>query len=68
MPAPEDKQGIQRLLGMVNYVAKFAPHVSEVTAPLRELLKKDVAWHWTERHEQAPFDGDEPRGVKVLRS
>ena len=43
MPVPEDKHGIQRLLGMVNYMAKFAPHVSEVTAPLRELLKKDVA-------------------------
>jgi hypothetical protein len=27
MPVPEDKHGIQRLLGMVNYVAKFAPHV-----------------------------------------
>ena len=26
---------------------------SEVTAPLRELLKKDVAWHWTECHEQS---------------
>ena len=54
MPAPEDKHGVQRLLGMVNYVAKFAPFVSEVTAPLRELLKKDVAWHWIERHEE-PF-------------
>ena len=51
MPAPEDKHGVQRLLGMVNYVAKFAPNVSEKTAPLLELLKKDVAWHWTERHE-----------------
>ena len=38
---------------MVNYVAKFAPNISEVTAPLRELLKKDVAWHWTECHEQS---------------
>ena len=44
---------MQRLLGMVNYVAKFAPNISEVTAPLRELLKKDVAWHWTECHEQS---------------
>ena len=41
---------------MVNYVAKFAPQVSEVTALLRELLKKDVAWHWTERHEQSFHD------------
>ena len=56
MPVPEDKHGIQRLLGMVNYVAKFVQHVSGVTAPLRELLKKDVAWHWTERHEQS-FQG-----------
>ena len=56
MPAPEDKHGLQRLLGMVNYVAKFAPSVSEVTAPFRELLKKDVAWHWTERHEQSFHD------------
>ena len=43
MPKPDDKQGVQRLLGMVNYVAKFAPNISEVTVPLRELLKKDVA-------------------------
>ena len=53
MPKPEDKQGVQRLLGMVNYVAKFTPNISEVTAPLRELLKKDVALHWTECHEQS---------------
>ncbi|KAK3749625.1 hypothetical protein QZH41_012963, partial [Actinostola sp. cb2023] len=53
MPTPEDKHGIQRLLEMVNYVAKFLPNISEVTSPLRELLKKDVAWHWTERHEQS---------------
>ena len=53
MPRPEDKQGVQRLLGMVNYVAKFARDISEVTALLRELLKKDVAWHWTECHEQS---------------
>ena len=53
MPRPEDKQGVQRLLGMVNYVAKFSRDISEVTALLRELLKKHVAWHWTECHEQS---------------
>jgi hypothetical protein len=25
MPIPEDRQAVQRLLGMVNYVQKFAP-------------------------------------------
>lgn len=38
MPVPEDKHGIQQLLGMVNYVAKFAPQVWEVIAHLRHLL------------------------------
>lgn len=53
MPEPEDKKGVQRLLGMVNYVAKFVANVSEKTAPLRELVKEDVAWHWSEKHRQA---------------
>ena len=38
MPPPEDKHGVQRFLGMVNYVTKFIPKVSSITAPLRELL------------------------------
>ena len=40
MPQPEDKNGIQRLLGMVNYVGKFVPNLPEITSPLRQILKK----------------------------
>ena len=50
MPMLTEKKGIQRLLGMVNYVAKYLPNVSEVTAPLRELLKKNVHWQWKTAH------------------
>ena len=53
MPAPQDKPGVQRLLGMVKYLAKFIPGMSEITAPLRELLKKRVPWQWTEKHQSA---------------
>ena len=53
MPALQNKPGVQRLLGMVNYLAKFIPRMSEITAPLRELLKKRVPWHWTEKHQAA---------------
>ena len=35
MPEPHDKKGVQRLLGMVNYVGKFVPNLSEVTSQLR---------------------------------
>ncbi|XP_046857694.1 uncharacterized protein K02A2.6-like [Xenia sp. Carnegie-2017] len=52
-PKPENKQDVQRLLGMVNFIAKFAPNVSDVTAPLRELIKKNIEFHWHETHEKA---------------
>ena len=51
MPRPTDKAGVQRLLGMVNYVGKFIPNMSDLTSPLRQLLHQDVEWHWEEQHE-----------------
>ena len=36
---------------MVNFISKFSPRVSDVTAPLRELTKKDIEFHWTEKQE-----------------
>ena len=53
MPEPKDKQAIQRFLGMMNYVAKFIPNLSEVAKPLRVLLSKETAWHWDESHRAA---------------
>lgn len=37
MPTPEDKEGVQRLLGMTNFLQRFAPQLSEITSPLRDL-------------------------------
>ena len=42
MPPPEDKKGVERLLGVISYVGKFIPNMSTVTHPIRELLRKDV--------------------------
>ena len=53
MPEPTDKKGIQRLPGLINYVAKFLPKLSKVTSPLRELMQKDVHWHWEKHHEKS---------------
>ena len=36
---------LQRFLGMVNYLGKFISNLAEVTAPLRALSKKDVAFN-----------------------
>ena len=52
MPESFDKKEIKRLLGLINYLAKFLPKLPEVTSPLRELLQKDVHWHWEEHHKK----------------
>ena len=48
MPTPESKQDVKRLLGVVNYLQKFAPDLSEATAPMRELLKEENQFLWDE--------------------
>ena len=46
MPPPEDKQQLRRFMGMTNYLQKFAPHLSQITAPLRMLLKDNTEFKW----------------------
>lgn len=53
MPAPKDKKGVERLLGTVNYLAKFLPNMSTITQPIRNLLQKDVEFQWSENQERA---------------
>ena len=56
MDTPNDKAALQRFLGMVNYLAKFVPHLSDLCQPLRQLLQKDSAWVWSQEHSQAVKD------------
>ncbi|KAG5285841.1 hypothetical protein AALO_G00008080 [Alosa alosa] len=53
MPRPADVRGLQRLLGMVNYLAKFCPHLSDSCDVMRQLTHKDVIWEWTDTQEEA---------------
>ena len=53
MSEPPDKKEIQRILGMIYYVPKLLKRLSKVTSPLRELLHKDVYWHWEDHHKKA---------------
>ena len=46
MPPPEDKHQLRRFMGMTNYLQKFAPGLSQVTAPLRMLLKDSTEFKW----------------------
>lgn len=50
MPTPNDSSELHRLLGMITYLGKFIPNLSDNTALLRNLLQKDSIWTWTEEH------------------
>ncbi|GFX78465.1 retrovirus-related Pol polyprotein from transposon 17.6 [Trichonephila clavipes] len=45
---PNCKEDLQRFLGMVTYLAKFAPYLSNLT----QLLKKDSVWIWDTNTER----------------
>ena len=55
MPPPTDKEGVQRFLGMINYVGKFVPNLTAHTAQMRSLLCKTTEWCWNSNH-QKEFD------------
>ena len=53
LPIPTSKADLQRALGVFNYLSRFVPNMSTITAPLRDFLKKDVQWQWHPDHEAA---------------
>nr|XP_054749950.1 uncharacterized protein K02A2.6-like [Lytechinus pictus] len=52
-PAPRTVKELQRFLGMVNQVGKFLPALASISEPLRQLLKKDNIWCWTEVQQRS---------------
>ena len=53
MPEPQSKEYVRRLIGMFNYLSPYIPNMSAVTAPIRDLLKKETQFSWLPEHERA---------------
>ena len=53
MPNSSDVPGVQRLLGLAQYLAKFFPHPSDITKPLRDLTRNDTKWVWESLQQNA---------------
>ena len=53
MPRPTNKAGVQRFLGMCQYLSKFTPKLSEMVHPIRELTKEDTEFIWSNAQEDA---------------
>jgi len=44
---PDTKEDVKRVLGVINYLARFMPHQSANSKALRSLLKEDTTWDWS---------------------
>ena len=53
MAAPTNVEELRRYFGMVNYLTKFMPHMTDVIYPLRNLTKHDVTWTWSDSQQDA---------------
>lgn len=53
MEVPKSRAELETVLGMVNYLAKFAPSLSEINAPMRQLLKQSNEFLWDKQHDAA---------------
>uniref|UniRef100_A0A8C9V4K9 Reverse transcriptase/retrotransposon-derived protein RNase H-like domain-containing protein n=1 Tax=Scleropages formosus TaxID=113540 RepID=A0A8C9V4K9_SCLFO len=52
MPSPQDKEDLQRFLGLLTDMGSFIPNLSQKSASLRELLKKETPYDWSEDHQR----------------
>ena len=42
---------LRRFLGMVNYLARYVPNLTDMAHPLSNLLKRDIPWQWSSSQE-----------------
>lgn len=52
-PRPESVHNVRQFLGLASYFRKFVQDFAQVAFPLSKLLKKGVAWEWSEKQEAA---------------
>ena len=53
MDPPQNIASLQSFNGMVNYLKKFSPVLSELSGPLRRLCKSGVEWAWESEQQNA---------------
>ena len=55
MTPPTSVGEVQSLLGMTNFLARFIPHYSTITASIRKLTQKEQTFEWM-LEQQSAFD------------
>lgn len=50
---PKNVSEVRSLLGMTNYIGRFIPNYSTITAPLRDLTKNNVNFEWGKNQQES---------------
>ncbi|XP_055586012.1 uncharacterized protein K02A2.6-like [Uranotaenia lowii] len=50
---PRTSEEVRSFLGLVTYIGKFIPNLATITAPLRELICKNIRFKWEAKHEES---------------
>ena len=53
MPPPSNRKEVQSFMGLINYLTKFSPHLTELSEPARELIKEKVPFNWGPEHQES---------------
>ena len=53
MPSPSSKKELQSFIGIINYLSKFSPRLTEHAKPIRELEKEKVPFNWGPEHQES---------------
>ena len=46
-------EGVQRLVGKINYLARYRPNFSDMSEPLQQITRSGIEWQWTDHHKKA---------------
>ena len=52
-PLPSNQRDVRAFLGFVQFFHRSIPDLARMSVPLIDLTKKDVAWSWSDKAEQA---------------
>ena len=53
MLSPSSKKEVQSFIGMINYLSKFSPRLTELAEPIRELMEERVPFNWGLEHQKS---------------
>lgn len=53
MAPPRNKAGVQRFVGMANYLSPYCPNLSTIIRPLTQLTKSDIPFMWAQAQDDA---------------